>query len=117
MKSRDESRTPAITRASSSGVRSGVTVSVGVMVSASLHGADDLDAVALVDRGRGPVAAAHDPAVQRDGDALRVLDAGLLGLDAEQGLDVGGLAGAGLPVDGQVHDAALTPTLSRDRGG
>src|SRR4051794_24919879 len=107
MKRREESRTPATTKASASALRNGGTVSVGFMVSASLHGADDLDAVALVDRCLCPVAAAHDPAVQCDGDALRAVDAGLLGLGAEQRLDVGGLALAGLPVDGELHADAL----------
>ena len=39
-----------------------------------------------------PVAAADHAAVERDGDALRALDAGLLGLVPEQGVEVGRLA-------------------------
>src|SRR5712692_2218451 len=105
MRSREDRRTPAMTRASSSSGRSGVMVLVEVsgMGSASLHGAHDLDAVALAEGRLRPLPLSDDAPVECDGNALRALEAGLLGLDVEQGLDVARLALAGQAVDGELH--------------
>src|SRR5690349_10615542 len=40
------------------------------VMSASLHGADDLDPVAVTQSGRRPGGARHDRAIERDGEAL-----------------------------------------------
>ena len=65
-------------------------------------------------------AAAQNPAVQRDGDALRALDAALLRLEAEQGVHRLDRALARLTVDEQFHAEALSasgwPKRARVKG-
>src|SRR3712207_5601821 len=70
MMSRDSSRTPSMTSASSrSSAPAGVAVVVSVMVSASLYCGDKLDGVTLGERGSEPLAAGHHLGVVGDGDA------------------------------------------------
>src|SRR3981189_329227 len=56
----------------------------GSFMSASLHGADDLDPVAVVQSGRRPGGARHDRAIERDRKALGRGQLQLGGLGAPQ---------------------------------
>src|SRR3981189_4013319 len=82
-------------------------------MSASLHGADNLDPVAVVQSGRPPGGARHDRAVERDREALGGGQLQLRGLGAPQSREGGGGAVARLTVDVEPHGLSPEAEIRR----
>src|SRR5205085_7216786 len=83
-----------------------ILASMSTSFSAPLHGADDLDLVAVVERRRRPGVAAHDRAVERDRKAFRIGQVERGGLRPPQLGEIAARAHARLTIDVEPHGLA-----------
>src|SRR5262245_44310618 len=83
-----------------------ILASISTSNSAALHGANDLDLGAVVERRRCPGVAPHHRAVERDREPLGVRQLELCRLDAPQLGEIVAGAHARLTVDAEPHGLA-----------